>query len=330
MIQKHFFLNLFLRRKKIKVEPFLAFGNDQKIFVKGRVITANKPPKPSSRNSIFRNILDTIRRYAIISIPDAEIEVTHQDQRYLTRTDENGVFELQIEAKKPDGDRVEVLCFKIITAKEGVMPALRFMEVTRYDAATVIISDVDDTVLISHSTQIGKKFWLSISKNSINRRPLPGVSKFYKKLSQFGKNPIFYVSSSDWSLFDLISDFLRFRKLPLGPILLKDAHINLSNIFKSGQGSHSHKLDKILLLLEFYPLTKFVLIGDSGQQDPEIYASIIEKFPDRILGVFIRLVGNLEGQRKIELEKTIVMDRFFFINTSKEAIEIAEKEGFIN
>src|SRR5690606_1782685 len=121
------------------------------------------------------------------------------------------------------------------------------------DYALRPISDIGDTILISHATQIGRKFWLSVSKNAYTRRPFPGVSELYDILSNSGANPVFYVSSSDWGLADLIQDFLKYRKIPQGPLLLKDLHINLRNVWKSGGGSHQHKEEKITLLLKLYP-----------------------------------------------------------------------------
>lgn len=329
MIKSQLFRRLFKSKKEIRIEPFLAFGNLEEIYVKGRVISANTPPKTSSRNSILKNIIAAFRRYAIKSVPDAIVEVSLENQKYTAKTNQDGVFELRIEAKRPNDTTSELLSFKIIEVDSAFDATVRYMEVARFNPETAIISDIDDTVLISHSTSIGKKFWLSISKNSSTRRPLPGVSKFYIALSQFGRAPIFYISSSDWSLFDMIDDFLKFRRIPKGPILLKDQHINLRNILKSGRGSHHHKLEKIMLLLELFPKTEFFLIGDSGQHDPELYAEIKEKFPERILGIFIRLVGKLDEERRNALKSKISLDQFFFIESSQEALEIAKQQRFI-
>lgn len=329
MIQKLFSLRFWKSKKEIRIEPFLAFGNNDEIYVKGRVISSNRQPTTSSRNSILKNIIAAFRRYSISAIPDVEVEIVWEGNQYLVTTNQDGVFDLRFEAKILEGSQSELIYFKFHKTKSNLNNQVLFKQVSRFDPEKAIISDVDDTVLISHSTDIGKKFWLSISKNSITRRPLPGASKFYRALSQSGSNPIFYISSSDWSLFDLIDDFLNFRRIPQGPILLKDHHINLKNILKSGRGSHHHKLDKIMLLLELFPKTKFLLIGDSGQHDPELYAEIKQKYPDRILGIFIRLVGKLDEERRNVLKSEISLDQFFFIESSDEAIEIAEQQKFI-
>jgi phosphatidate phosphatase APP1 len=300
----------------IQVEPFLAFGNGEVIFTKGRVISAYKQSRPSSKNNSLKNILATIRRYAVKGIPGSKVKISIGKSEFLVETDQDGVFELTF---KDIDTAIEHVLFQI-SDEEGVSHIRnKKLKIDRYDSSVGIISDVDDTILISHATQIGKKFWLSISKNAYTRRPFPGVSEFYKKLTSAGEFPIFYVSSSDWSLHDLIQDFLSFRHIPLGPILLKDKHINLSNILKSGGGSHQHKKEKISLLMEMFPTMAFYLIGDSGQHDPEIYEQIVREYPDRVKAVFIRNVkpSHRSEDRRVRLEK---IHNFHFVRNTEEAM----------
>lgn len=314
-----------IKQDKIKVEPFLAFGNNTEVFFKGRVIKAYTQQRPSSRKNWLSNIISAIKRYAGSSVPLAKVEIIFQNKSYVVSTDEDGVFELHIVDSKPILNEKEQVLFQVLEplSKET---SIAHMDVTRYSGQTGVISDIDDTIIISHSTDIGKKFWLSISKNAFSRRPLPGVSEFYRKITQDKRLPIFYVSSSDWSLYDLIQDFLRFRLIPEGPILLKDKHINLRNIWKSGGGDHSHKANKIELIMNMFPQMQFYLIGDSGQHDPEIYAQVIKDYPGRVKDVFIRIVGTLDADRESELKKLHGFEHFHFIKTSTEAIEILEKK----
>jgi phosphatidate phosphatase APP1 len=151
-------------------------------------------------------------------------------------------------------------------------------------------------------------------------------------LSGNGKNPFFYVSSSDWNLFDLIRDFLNYREIPAGPLLLKDLHVDLRNIWKSGGGSHQHKLEKINMLLELYPGMKFILIGDSGQHDPELYAEIIESHPGRIKAVYIREIKKIKDQRSKLLKAKIndpAAPDITFVQNTEQAIQHARNHGII-
>lgn len=302
----------------IQVEPFLAFGNGSQIFTKGRVISAYKQSRPTAKNNWLKNMLGTIRRYSVRGISGAEVKIAVGDFEFVVITDEDGVFEKTFDDVYPDLDQIQ---FQILNEK--LETGTKKLKIDRINSTVGVISDVDDTILISHATKIGKKLWLSVSKNAYTRRPLPGVSEFYKKLTRDGEFPIFYVSSSDWSLHDLIKDFLAYRNIPMGPILLKDKHINLNNIWKSGGGSHNHKKEKIKLLMDMFPEMAFYLIGDSGQHDPEIYEEIVKEFPDRIKTVFIRIVNPSldEQERRNRLEK---INNFHFVKTTEEAIEVAQ------
>lgn len=302
----------------LEVEPFLALGNRKQVFTKGRVISAYKQSRPIAKNNWLKNILATIRRYSVVGIPKVKVTIVVGEMEYHVESDQDGVFEHTFDDLNPE---IEFIYFKIEPGSGAVVTKKRRLKIDRFQSQIGVISDIDDTVVISHATEIGKKFWLSISKNAYTRRPLPGVSEFYKKLTNEGEFPIFYVSSSDWSLFDLIRDFLSYRQIPLGPILLKDKHINLKNIWTSGGGSHTHKKEKIQLVLDMYPAMAVHLIGDSGQQDPEIYEEIVQLYPGRIRSVFIRIVNPTkeeEGRRE-RLEK---IPNFHFVKTTEEAMEV--------
>ena len=101
------------------------------------------------------------------------------------------------------------------------------------------------------------------------------------------------MSSSPWNLYDLLVDFFRIQGIPKGPILLRD--FSLTAKLFSSEGHHTHKLAMIRKVLDVNPQLPFVLIGDSGQQDPEIYSQVVRENPGRIRAIYIRDVS--EDQR---------------------------------
>lgn len=319
----------------LKIEPLYAFGNEKQVLFKGRVVESYRQSKPSSQKNYFQNLLAAIRRYAGSSVPNAKVEVSYHQQKKILESDPEGIISctfINSDEHIPEND----LIISSLIPEEGVRPEREQVKfrVFRYHSQhpTGIISDIDDTVLITHATRIGKKFWLSISKNAYTRRPFPGVSKFYKALSDKHKNPLFYVSSSDWNLFDLIRDFLNYREIPAGPLLLKDLHVDLRNIWKSGGGSHQHKLEKIHMLMDLYPGMKFILIGDSGQHDPELYAEVLESYPGRIKAVYIREIKKIKDQRRKLLRAKIkdpTAPDITFVQNTEQAIQHARNHGII-
>ena len=158
------------------------------------------------------------------------------------------------------------------------------------DAEYGIISDIDDTIIQSSATnflQMGKTLLL---RNVYTRLPFAGVTEFYKAL-QLGRNgkrnnPFFYVSSSPWNLYDLLTDFMDLHQIPGGPLLLRDFGLQSDTFIQHDY--LSHKFKAIADILATYPHLNFVLIGDAGEKDPPIYLEVIKQFPGRILAVYIR------------------------------------------
>ncbi|GAB2988789.1 phosphatase domain-containing protein [uncultured Cyclobacterium sp.] len=311
----------------LRIEVFVVLGNDTHLFVKGRVVEAYKQSRPSGKQNVFHNILATLRRYAGSSVPEAKVKLSLGKLNTILITDEEGVFERYHEFENEEEKVAHDIELSLIE-EDGLKAEKKFIvkSVLRFHKTfpRALISDIDDTIIISKATNIQEKFWLSVSKNAYTRRPFPGVSEFYRLLSSNGVYPVFYVSSSDWNLFDLIKDFMNYRNIPKGPILLKDHHMSLRNIWKSGGGSHDHKVDKISFLMNFYPKLNFVLIGDSGQHDPEIYAEIINKYPERVEAVYIRQVGEVDEIREKELNALLPANRIAWVKNSTEAIEHAK------
>lgn len=279
--------------------------------------------RPSEKKSALQNILATIRRYSNSSVPDARLLLQIGDQQLELQTDSEGIFEKMIPLSGPDHQRPEYIGLSLIPDENLETHQGRVNKKIQYITKTyprALISDIDDTIIVSKATNLGKKLWLSVSKNAYTRRPFPGVSDFYRMLTAQGEYPVFYVSSSDWSLFDLIRDFLEYRKIPLGPILLKDSHVNLKNIWKSGGGNHDHKLEKIRFLMDFFPEQRFLLIGDSGQHDPELYAEIIKQYPKRVEAVYIRRIGKADTEREQQLSELLPDNKVAWVKTTQDAL----------
>ena len=145
----------------------------------------------------------------------------------------------------------------------------------------VVISDIDDTVVYSNVARKLRMVLHAALNNARTRKPFKGVAAFYRALHA-GVNPVFYVSKSPWNLYAPIVEYLEVQGFPRGPVLLRDF-----GFFSDKK----HKTRAIEEILNTYPRLKFVLSGDSGEKDPEIYADIVRRFPARILAVYIRSVN---------------------------------------
>ena len=197
-----------------------------------------------------------------------------------------------------------------------------------------VISDIDDTVLVSHVTSPFKMALVSLFGNAHTRSPFPGVAEFYQAL-QGGvggaeQNPIFYVSSSPWNFYDLLVEFMRVNDIPAGPLLLRDyGSQNLRGI-----GNRAHKRGIIEHLLATYPALPFLLLGDSGQEDPEIYASLAADYPNRVRAIYIRDVTPDDAERQAEIaafaqQAAVAGVPMLLSAATMDAVDLMQKLGIV-
>jgi phosphatidate phosphatase APP1 len=149
-----------------------------------------------------------------------------------------------------------------------------------------VISDIDDTVVYSNVTHKLRMVVALAFSNARTRKPFKGVAALYQALHR-GRNPLFYVSKSPWNLYLPLLEYLEVQGLPLGPLILRDFGLRMTK---------NHKSEAIEAILQTYPALRFILIGDSGEEDPEIYAGIVRRHPQRIRAVYIRSIDPRPGR----------------------------------
>ena len=166
-----------------------------------------------------------------------------------------------------------------------------------------LISDIDDTVLHTGVTSVWTTLRLTFFGNAQTRQRLPGVAELYRQIvatadpkGPAGTCPAFYVSSSPWNLHGLLRGFFAANRLPAGPLLLQDYGVDAVKLVTDL--SHTHKLDAARKIVDDFPKRRFVLMGDSGQRDASLYATLAEERPGRIAAVLIRDVDPLRPGRR--------------------------------
>ena len=287
----------------LMIQPYIGFGTAKLLTIKGRVLENEGSKPPSEDDPVWRNILNTYRFLESDEVPNAVVEATCAGITKTAVTDEEGYFTFNFEPDHPlteDVYRFPVQ-FTLCDAPRPVptpITAVGEIVIAEKTAEFGIISDIDDTILQSGATNVIEAVKWMFLYNAKTRLPFEGVAEFYQALTR-GKNPIFYVSSSPWNLYPMLIDFLQNQNIPTGPLLLKDYGLSKDQLFTSGH--KTHKLTQIHQILKTYPNLPFILIGDSGQKDPEIYQEVVNLYPDQILMIYIRDVS--EDQRDQEVER---------------------------
>ncbi|QCR21679.1 App1 family protein [Pontibacter sp. SGAir0037] len=326
--------------KPLHIMPFRSYGTVDRLYVKGRVLVDKGITVSEADDTLWENLMNMYRRFNSAEIPNARVQLNFQGQEYTVTTDVEGYFVLNLQPKTPLvlDDIWHPIEIKLVDAPvkmEEDVTATTHVLVPPPDAEYAVISDIDDTIVRTGATNLLQTGRNVLLNNAHSRIPFYGVSSFYHSL-QLGRNgklnnPFFYVSSSPWNTYDLLYHFLELNDIPQGPLLLRDFGIDESKFLSSDHMSHKYK--EIENLLITYPMLKFILIGDSGQKDAEIYQQVVQNHPGRILAVYIRDVNIEKHTRKVvaiaDALKAEGEVEMVLVKETSEAAEHAAKHGFI-
>jgi phosphatidate phosphatase APP1 len=244
-------------------------------------------------------------------------------------TEKDGFFHLQwspVAMLEPGTYEVEV---SITNVESSPVTTAKGVVIIPQPSRFGCVSDIDDTFLVSHSATVLKRLYVLFTRNSHTRKPFEGVANHYRWLSGNG-NPFFYVSSSEWNLYDFIFEFSRFNNLPEGIYLLSQIK-QLHQLLKSGQQKHATKFTRITRILKHYPNMRFVLLGDDTQEDPNIYKALTEHFSSQIIAVYLRHVreSRYEVTKQLVAEMEAKGIACCYFKHSEEAIRHSRLNGLI-
>lgn len=293
----------------IQLVAYRGYGTVDEFFLKGRV-QKDKGLKPAGkRDTLWENFVAVYKRFQSSEIPHVRVQVEFQGAQQEIISDWEGYFSARLKLTAPLATdqtwhpvTLKVLD-KVVPDQESVVTSGQVL-VPPATSDFGIVSDIDDTIVKTHATNLFKMVWITFFNNARTRLPFRGVAGFYRALCRGtadnpNHNPIFYVSGSPWNLYDLLVDFIKVHGIPLGPLFLRDFGFEANKFIKVSTASH--KLTQIEHILQTYPSLSFILIGDSGQHDPEIYRQAVREFPGRIKAIYIRNVTLAQRSEEIDL-----------------------------
>jgi len=282
-------------QKKLKsdLKVYRGYASDKLLVVFGHVF--KKTATTLSEKTKFKHAYSVLRTFRRKTISNADVYLYFNNKKIHTKTLKDGYFRFSIPLHDSFQDDFENgwNTVEIELNHEG-KSVKRTTEILRpYDGKLAFISDIDDTFLISHTNNLFKKLYVLLWRNVNDRKIFEDVTAHYQQLSLAGQekgetNAFFYVSSSEWNLYNFIERFIQIQNLPKGVIKLKTIKTSLSDFLFTGRGNHNHKFDKIKEIIEFYPHLEFVLLGDDSQADPTVYEQICKTFPQNIKAIYIR------------------------------------------
>ena len=287
-------------RGKLILQPYVGWGTPVFVELTGRVLLPRALAPARKADARWHNFRNVLRRLLSREVGGVRVTGTLGAVTATGVSDSDGYFTLVFEPP-PGTPSFAGGWHEALLLIEGRDRTTRAHVQVVEDARFGVISDLDDTVIRTDVTSVPRMLMTSLTGNARTRLPFPGVGALYRALTRDGdeRNPIFYVSSSPWNFFDLLWQFLDYRRIPLGPLFLRNWGVELLR----GHGGYKHEV--IERIFARFPELKFVLIGDSGEKDPEIYAEVVRRHPGRVLGVYIRDVTEAsrdEGVLKLREE----------------------------
>ncbi len=332
------------KKKALRINTYFGYGTNTLFRATGRALE-DENIDFSANQGVFKTLRNIYRQFESDEIRNTPIVLTLPDGHIIEAiTDQEGYYHLELDISTSSKylNNEGWITYTVAYKKDSIDKKINnnnsfssHMLIPSKEADFGVISDIDDTILHTGVASFFK--WRVIAntffKNFDKRTAIEGTVKFYKKL-HFGKNnntsinPFFYVSNSPWNLYDYLSAFFKKNNFPKGPILLRDFRTPFD---KTPKPKIPHKQSEILNLLKMYPDMNFILIGDCGEKDADIYTKIAKEHPGRILAIYLRNVNHRRKEKRIKkLIKSFDSCPILLVHTSGEAIQHAKKLEFIN
>jgi phosphatidate phosphatase APP1 len=279
---------------------YRSFGTTQGVRVIGRVVRDAEDRPAAAGDGPVRNLLAALRRFESEEVRGATVRIRYGNRTAMMTTDAEGYFDGWLAGPQPLPGALWQPVSAVVVAPDGA-GGTGLALVPPASARVSVISDLDDTVI---RTGVGNLLQLAASTllaNARTRLPFPGVAELYRALADGAGgdegNPISYVSSGPWHLHEVVVEFLEARKIPLGPVQLRDWGTDRERVL--GGGHRTHKLAAIDRVAAAWPELPMILVGDSGQLDPEVYVEAARRYGGRVRAIYIRDVTGPERRAEV-------------------------------
>ncbi|MGV1035193.1 MAG: App1 family protein [Microbacteriaceae bacterium] len=254
------------------VVAFTGYGTPTSVRVLGRALLV----RPTKRSGTVRGW----RSFVSVPIRDAEVTVRIDGRTLYLRADRGGVIDTDIAVSLSPGWHTAEL-----STSAGPVSTAPIV-VVGDDVTTGIISDVDDTVMVTMLPRPFVAAWNTFVVDEHARIPTPGMAVLYEKfLAAHPGAPVMYLSTGAWNVAPTLRRFLSRNLFPAGPLLLTDWGPTPERMFRSGR---EHKNDNLRRIAREFPQVKWLLVGDDGQHDIETYSSFAQEHPEQVAAIAIR------------------------------------------
>lgn len=262
------------------IAPYLGYATPTHLVVRGRVLAAQRTDQARTGQSRWRNVQQVLRMF----LTDEVADVTVQASGVTARSDAEGYFTLMVPRNAQTG-------WVAVRVTAGEVTGFCPVFVAGGDADFAVISDIDDTMMLTGAWSLWRNLWTTFTGNVLTRQVFGDAVSLMQVLNDDGRNPVYFVSSSPWNLHDFLREVFDRAGLPRAPMFLRDYGISETQFITGTHGDH--KEAAIAAVMAAHPDLRFVLVGDTGQHDPAVYAAAAQRYPGRVAHVILRSAGGI-------------------------------------
>lgn len=269
---------------------YQGYGSTSMVRVLGRVLLTQKPSPGSKAEHAALNGNQNVRGWrAFTSVPlqFTDVEITIGDVVTHVRADRGGLIDTEVNVQLTPGWHTAVL------RGEGTEPVEAKIRVIAPDVKFGIVSDIDDTVMVTALPRPFLALWNTFVLSERARMATPGMAVLLDRLTvEHPDAPVIYLSTGPWNAAPTLARFLTRNMYPSGALLLTDWGLTQDRWFRSGQ---DHKHRNLERLAKEFPDMRWLLIGDNGQHDEAIYSEFAQENPDKVAAIAIRQLSISES-----------------------------------
>lgn len=279
--------------ERVRMLAYAGYRNGAEMRVSGRIVRYAEPLKTG--RSTWSKARAMMAIYNSHEVAGVDVRCAFDGEQHDAVSDEEGYFHFSLPVHRPLPSATIWEAATLSTPGRQMQAASVAVPILAPGVGDRwgIISDIDDTVIETGPTNFLKNWRRVFAERPGERLAVPGAASLYGVIAgnhAAPTRPFFYVSSSPWNLYGFLTEFMELNRIPHGPMFLKDIGIDPAKFIKTGHDTH--KLASIETILAFYPDHRFLLMGDNGQMDVEIYARAVRQFGERIAAIFIRDVAG--------------------------------------
>lgn len=275
------FARVFARNRVARhIIAYDGYATEEHLIVLGRVQSSLREHVPHESHGRLRNFRDMLSLFLTTEVAHAGLIVNGS----AAETDDEGYF---IEAVSRNGRSGIVNVKAVLPGRPEIQICPVFAPAPVGPA--MVICDIDDTVLRTGAYSLVRNLWNSLTGSALTRHVFPDAVALLQALQAAGHD-VYFVSSSPWNLFGFLRAIFQRSGVPRGPMFLRDLGLGEGKFITDGHGSHKGRA--IDTILAANPQRQAILIGDTGQQDAEIYCAAINRHKGRIRNVMLRVPPN--------------------------------------